>query len=230
MTPAEPVRVALANDYEMVVRGLAALLAGHEDRIRIVDLLVQENAHEPVDVVLYDVFGTGEVHTGDIGGLVENGRVGAVAVFTWNHDPELVDSALRQGVRGYLSKGLDGDELTDALVRLAQGETVVRHGGGRHGAAGERRWPGQLHDLSEREAEVLALITQGYDNETIAERLFISPNTLKTRIRNLYRRMGFENRVQAAIWGVKHGFETDTGASARTRRAVSGLLQPAEED
>ena len=148
--------------------------------------------------------------------------VGPIArpVFTWNHDPDLVDSAMRQGVHGYLSKGLDGDELSDALVRIAGDETVVMHTARRTRPSTERRWPGQLHDLSEREAEVLALITQGYENDAIARRLYISPNTLKTRIRNLYRRMGFENRVQAAVWGVKHGFETDSGATSQTRGRV----------
>ena len=64
---------------------------------------------------------------------------------------------------------------------------------------------------------MLALITQGYDNDAISTRLYISPNTLKSRIRTLYRKLGFENRVQAAVWGVKHGFETDSGASSNTR-------------
>lgn len=215
--PNSPIRVALANDYDLVVRGLAAVLAGHEDRVTVVELTVDDDISERVDVVLHDVFGTGEVHTGDVRRLVEDDRIGHVAVFTWNHDPGLVESAMRQGVHGYLSKGLDGDELSEALVRIAGGETVVMHTPRRTRPSTERRWPGQLHDLSEREAEVLALITQGYENDAIARRLYISPNTLKTRIRNLYRRMGFENRVQAAVWGVKHGFETDSGASSQTR-------------
>jgi DNA-binding NarL/FixJ family response regulator len=212
-----PVRLAIANDYEIVVRGLAALLAGRDDRVEIVDLSVATIPSASADVLLYDVFGCGEVHTGDVRALIDDSPW-AVAVFTWNHDDHLIELALANGVRGYLSKGLDADSLVDAIERIARGEIVVARPASSAGGA-DRCWPGKVHDLSEREAEVLALITQGYDNETIARRLYISPNTLKSRIRQLYRRMGFTDRVQAAIWGVKHGFETDSGATARTRDA-----------
>jgi len=204
-----PVRLAIANDYEVIVRGLAAMLEPYGDRIHIVELLVDEDVGQPVDVVLYDVFGSGEVHTGDIAQIVGQPHVGSVAVYTANFDQHLVDTALASGVSGYLSKGLTGKELADAVERLAEGETVVEYAPLRESDDEPRRWPGRTHDMTEREAEVLALITQGYENEVIAERLYISPNTLKSRIRNLYRKMGFENRVQAAVWGVKHGFEAD---------------------
>jgi two-component system, NarL family, response regulator LiaR len=215
-SPSTPVRLSIANDYEIVVRGVAAVLEPHADRIEIVELVAGESPSEHVDVVLFDVFGTGEVHTGDVQGAIEDAMYGNVAVFTDNLDAALVETALELGVRGYLSKSLSGAELADAVVRVANGEIVVNTRRG-SAPAPERRWPGKLHDLTEREAEVLALITQGYDNETIATRLYISPNTVKTRVRKLYRRMGFENRVQAAVWGVKHGFETDSGASSSTR-------------
>lgn len=214
--PNPPVRLTIENDYEIVVRGLAAVLAPFADRVEIVEVLAAEAPTEPVDVVLFDSFGTGEVHTGDVQRVLDDPRFEHVVVFTDNLDPALVQVARDLGVHGYLSKSMSGAELANAVVRVAGGEVVV--GSRRAGRASEgRRWPGQLHDLTEREAEVLALITQGYDNDTIATRLFISPNTVKSRVRTLYRRMGFENRVQAAVWGVKHGFETDSGASSSTR-------------
>jgi DNA-binding NarL/FixJ family response regulator len=211
-----PVTVALADDYEIVVRGLASLLSPFASRVRVVEVVIHGAVRSPVDVVLQDVFGAGEVHTGDVDDALRNDFVGAVAVFTWNFDPHLVAAALERGVRGYLSKGLTSLELVEAIERIAAGEVVVARSRSRSNH-GPRRWPGQLHDLSEGEAEVLALITQGYDNSAIAERLFISPNTLKSRIRSLYRKLGCQNRVQAAIWGIRHGFETDSGASSEHR-------------
>lgn len=214
-----PVRLAIANDYEIVVRGVAAMLEPFEDRVSIVDLAVDEGLSAAADVTLFDVFGSGEVHTGDITRVTSDPRSGAVAVYTANFDPALVRTAERLGLRGYLSKGLSAERLVDAVERLANGELVTEQAATTPTSRTEtdRRWPGKLYDLTEREAEVLALITQGYDNESIAGRLYISPNTVKTRIRTLYRKMGFDNRVQAALWGQKHGFETDTGASASTR-------------
>jgi DNA-binding NarL/FixJ family response regulator len=212
----KPLRVSIEDDYEVVVRGVAAMLAPHAERIEVVELLADEQPNEPVDVLLFDVFGSGEVHTGEVQRAVFDPLVNRVAVFTSNFDPALIDKARQLGVGGYLSKALSGDELADAIERVARGETVVSSPPERS-APNRRRWPGQLHDLTEREAEVLALITQGYDNDAISTRLYISPNTLKSRIRTLYRKLGFENRVQAAVWGVKHGFETDSGASSTTR-------------
>jgi DNA-binding NarL/FixJ family response regulator len=214
--PDRAVRLTIANDYEIVVRGLAAVLAPFSDRVEVVEILAADEPTESVEVVLFDCFGTGEVHTGDVQKVLADPCFTHVAVFTDNLDPALVQVALDLGVHGYLSKSMSGSELADAVVRVAAGEVVVSSQ--RSSApTKDRRWPGKLHDLSEREAEVLALITQGYDNDTIANRLFISPNTVKSRVRSLYRRMGFENRVQAAVWGVKHGFETDSGASSSTR-------------
>jgi len=214
--PSTPVRLSIANDYEIVVRGVAAVLEPYADKVEVVELVAGEPPHAPVDVVLFDVFGTGEVHTGDVQRVLDDSHFGHVAIFTDNLDLSLVETAMELGVHGYLSKSLSGAELADAVVRVAQGEIVVSSHRG-SSPAPERRWPGKLHDLTEREAEVLALITQGYDNDTIAKRLYISPNTVKTRVRKLYRRMGFENRVQAAVWGVKHGFETDSGADSSNR-------------
>jgi DNA-binding NarL/FixJ family response regulator len=215
---AEPVRLAIANDYEVVVRGVAAILEPYASRVRVVDLNVGDTPDAFVDVTLYDVFGTGEVHTGSVQDVLDDERTGVVAIYTSNTDPSLVDHALRLGVRGYLPKSLGAADLVDAIEQLAAGQLVILPPAPRDRTANARRWPGKLHDLTEREAEVLALITQGYDNETIARRLYVSPNTIKTRIRHLYRKMEFENRVQAAVWGMKHGFETDSGADASNRQ------------
>ena len=216
-----PVRLAIANDYEVVVRGVASMIEPFSDRAQIVDLAVQEPVDTQADVALFDVFGSGEVHTGDVHRVLDDPRVCHVAIYTLNFDRELIDTAQRMGITGYLSKALPGKELVDAICRIAEGEVVVRDAPVARRSPSPRRWPGKLHDLSEAEAEVLALITQGYDNQSIAERLYISQNTLKTRIRMMYRRLGFENRVQAAVWGIKHGFESDSGASA-ARRSGAG--------
>lgn len=216
-----PVRLAIANDYEVVVRGLASILEPFSERVQIVDLAVDEPVETEADVALFDVFGSGEVHTGDVRRVLDQPHVRHVAIYTFNFDQSLVDTARRMGVTGYLSKALPGSELVDAICRIAAGEVVVKETVVGRRSASPRRWPGKLHDLSEAEAEVLALITQGYDNAAIAQRLYISQNTLKTRIRMLYRRLGFENRVQAAVWGVKHGFEADSGASAMRRESAA---------
>lgn len=200
-----PTRVAIVDDYEIIVRGLAAMLEPFP-QIEVVELALGEPSITSLDVALYDTFGAAEAHLERIQPVIDHPDVGATIVYSANADPRLVDRALGRGARGYVAKSASAEQVVDAIVRVAAGEVVVERGAD-HPA--ERPFPGQGFDLTEREAEVLALITQGVDNATIAERLFISPNTVKSRIRGLYRKIGADNRVQAALWGVRHGFEAD---------------------
>ena len=67
-------------------------------------------------------------------------------------------------------------------------------------------WPGRGHGLSAREAEVLVLIAQGLSNQEIADRAFLSINSVKTYVRSAYRKIGVERRTQAVIWATRNGF------------------------
>ena len=71
-----------------------------------------------------------------------------------------------------------------------------------------------------REAEIIALITQGHTNLDIAERSHLSINSVKTYIRTAYRKMGVERRPQAVLWGVRHGFAA-TGPSPEEDAAAA---------
>jgi DNA-binding CsgD family transcriptional regulator len=70
-------------------------------------------------------------------------------------------------------------------------------------------WPGRAEGLTHREAEVIALITQGLSNQDVAARTFLSINSVKSYIRSAYRKMAVTTRSQAVLWGVKHGFTPD---------------------
>jgi DNA-binding NarL/FixJ family response regulator len=63
--------------------------------------------------------------------------------------------------------------------------------------------------LSDRESEILALITQGMSNAQVAKLTFLSPNTIKSYVRTIYRKIEVESRTQAVLWGVRHGFSPD---------------------
>ena len=73
--------------------------------------------------------------------------------------------------------------------------------------AGE--WPGRSHGLTARESEVMALIAQGLTNQEIAERAYLSVNSVKTHIRSAYRKIGVERRSQAVLWATRNGFLPD---------------------
>jgi DNA-binding CsgD family transcriptional regulator len=70
-------------------------------------------------------------------------------------------------------------------------------------------WPGRAEGLTDRESEILALITQGRSNAEVASLTFLSPNTVKSYIRTIYRKIAVASRTQAVLWGVNHGFAPD---------------------
>lgn len=197
-------RIAVVNDFDLVVHGVTSLLAPMAD-LEVVDVAVGATDVRPVDVALYDTFGAAHSRFERVRRLVDDGQVGAVAVYTSTWTPAAIDEAIGLGARGYLSKALNAADLADALRRIAGGELVVAGGdGGVRRAAG--RWPGEEHGLTEKEADVLALVVRGFENREIADALYISPDTVKSRIRTLYTKIGASSRVEAVLWGVDHGF------------------------
>jgi DNA-binding NarL/FixJ family response regulator len=205
-----PITVALVNDYDVVLAGLARMLDRYRDRALIVEIDANEPVEEVVDVVLYDSFAQPESDRDEVATLVANPRARRVVVYSWNLHPHLVANARRQGVHGYLSKTLPARQLVSALEAVHAGEVVISEPPPRHSrSAIGLDWPGRTEGLTDRESEVLALITQGMSNAEIAQLTFLSPNTVKSYIRTVYRKIGVASRTQAVLWGVAHGFSPD---------------------
>ena len=205
--PRTPLRLAIVNDYEVVIAGVAALLAG--ERIQVVETGASLAVLSDVDVVLYDTFGQVQGDGLDLEDFVRESGA-RVVVFSWNLQPDLIERAMANGASGYLSKALTGGEIVDAVERVFGGETVVLTGGGETSVGADGNWPGRGAGLSPREAEILALITQGLSNTEIAERAYLSINSVKTYIRSAYRKIEVTRRPQAVRWGMQNGFEPDT--------------------
>ena len=208
-TRTRPITVALVDDYDVVLLGLAKIIDRYRERVVVAEIDSNEPLEDGVDIVLYDCFAQPESDHEHIGVLVDNPRARHVVVYTWNFQAELVEAARRWGVHGYLSKALPARELIAALEAVNAGEIVVSDPPGRSGGINGLDWPGRDEGLSEREAEILALITQGLDNADVARRTFLSPNTVKSYIRTLYRKIGVASRTQAVLWGIDHGFAPD---------------------
>ena len=204
-----PITVALVDDYDLVVMGVAHILEQYRDKIVIAELDTNEPLADYIDIALYDSFAQPESDQSEISVLINSGRARHVVVYTWNFHPDLVENARRQGVHGYLSKGLPARELVAALQAVHSGEIVVSDPPGRARPPSGLNWPGRSEGLTDRESEILALITQGKSNADVAALTFLSPNTVKAYIRSIYRKIGVGSRTQAVLWGVGHGFTPD---------------------
>lgn len=201
-------RLAIVDDYAVVVAGVASFLAN--ERIDVVETGASEPVISDVDIVLYDTFGQIQGVGIDLEDFVRNSGGAKVVVYSWNLSAELVEQALAGGASGYLSKVLTGPAVAHALGRIMSGEIVVLAGDNETSAGAAGDWPGREAGLSPREAEVIALITQGLSNQEIADRAYLSINTVKTFIRSAYRKIDVTKRTQAVIWGVDNGFRPDT--------------------
>ncbi len=204
-----PVSVAIVNDYEVVVRGVAALLEP-EDDIHVVELEARGPITADIDVALFDTFGTSRIEDRLLRDVIDHPLVSHVVAYTSRVDPALIDFFLDAGGHGFVTKAASGPELADVIRRVHAGEIVV-HSGTDPVGIGEMagRWPGQAFGLTEVEADTLALVADGLENEAIANELYVSVNTVKARLKSIYRKIEVDNRVRAALWAAEHGFESD---------------------
>ena len=182
--PALP-RVAVVNDYELVVAGVAGMLAPYASRLTVAGaLLIDEPVKgPPVDLALYDTFGREGMELAGLERLLDKDKIRRVAVYTADVAEDTVSLSLSAGVGGYLSKATPAAELVGQLERVVAGEIVVETS--RAGASANRHvrmWPGKYAGLSERESEIVALVSLGRRNAEIADALFISVETVKTHL------------------------------------------------
>lgn len=225
-SPGDPIRLAIVDDYDVVVAGVAAMFADYADRVAVVDLAADEPVTEEVDIALFDTFAQPEADAAELDVLLANPLAHTVAVYTWVFEDDLVDTALHKGARGYLSKTLPANQLVDSLELIHAGEVVVSPAPADPIVAQD--WPGRAEGLTAREAEMLALIAQGRSNAEIASITYLSPNSVKTYIRSAYAKIGVTSRSKAVLWGVEHGLHVDRRRIDSWRRDLpTGLSQPA---
>jgi DNA-binding NarL/FixJ family response regulator len=196
MTATARPRVAVADDSEVTVAGLAAVMAPFSDRIDLVGAIaIDDPVKGRVDIALYDPFGRNGAGEERLAALVSRRGVARVAAYSLDLDGDAVARALHAGASGYLSKATPARELVDQLELLASDEQVVA---GPTGTDGPSRggWPGRELGLSERESEVVALAALGRRNSEIAKALYVSVDTVKTHLARSFRKLGVHNRTE----------------------------------
>jgi two-component system, NarL family, response regulator LiaR len=191
--PSGPIRVSLVNDYEIIVSGLAAMLAAYPERVCVVELDVNREPTRRADVALFDTF-AGRRHSLErAAAMVDDGVVDHVVLYTWDATADFLDRAHQVGVSGVILKSVGSERLVQALERTVAGERI----GLNHVTRSPRTE--QTAELSNREREVLALLALGSTNRQIANELYLSIDTVKSHMRRLYSKLGVNNRTQAAL-------------------------------
>ncbi|HEY1444429.1 MAG TPA: response regulator transcription factor [Acidimicrobiales bacterium] len=195
----KPIRVALVNDYMIVLEGLRGLLRSSEPEIEIVEMDVRKGPRRSVDVTLVDTYGEFESLSERVRALGADSSNGAIVVFSFSDRHEAVEHAMRAGAQGFISKSVPRQQIIAGIKAAAGGERVVLTQRSQRSQVDEAlRWPGRDIGLTERESEILSLLSTGMTNRELGTNLYVSANTIKTHLRSLYAKLGVRNRAQAA--------------------------------
>lgn len=194
----------MINDHELIIQGVAAMLEPYADVVRVVELDAGTTVAQPVDIALYDTYARTGFDGDDLDVLCAAPHIGQVVLFTWHLSEELIESARARGVTSAISKSVGAEDLVMELTRAHEGHLRVIPFEP-DPSLPTNSWPGRAAGLTPRESEIIALVTAGLSNNAIAERTYLSINSVKSYIRSAYRTMGVDSRSQAVLWGIDNG-------------------------
>ncbi|MGD2048200.1 MAG: response regulator transcription factor [Chloroflexota bacterium] len=209
MTSSRPIRVMLVDDHTMVRQGLATFLDVFDDlelagEASDGDEAIELCARLLPDVVLMDL-AMPEVD-GVTATRVIRQRFPMVQVLalTSFKEEELIQNALQAGAIGYLLKNVTADELAQAIRAAHAGRGTLSPEAAQALVHAATQPPTPGHDLTKRERTVLALMVEGLNNTEIAEKLVVSPSTIKSHVSHILRKLDVASRTEAVALAVRH--------------------------
>jgi two-component system nitrate/nitrite response regulator NarL len=219
-----PIRILVVDDHTLFRRGLTALLA-RDPRLHVIADAAdagqaQRKAQElQPDLILLDNHLPGVNGVDALPALMEAAPNARILMLTVSEDENDLAAALRGGAAGYLLKTIEGDDLTAAILRAMQGDSVVapemmsKLVAAYRGATG--RAPASpapaiapetsIAILSPRELDILRGIVRGASNKEIAREHGIAETTVKIHVQHVLRKLGVSSRVHAAVIAAEHG-------------------------
>jgi two-component system nitrate/nitrite response regulator NarL len=204
------------DDHTLFRKGLAELLE-RNPQISVAGVTGSaEEARQLLEELKPDVMVT-DLHMQPVDGLSllrqlqQEGNGIPTLVLTVSNAEEDLANVLRAGARGYLLKDMEPDDVADAIVRAARGETVVAPSmtmklvGLLQNNQPAAQQPASMLDLlTQREREILSHLALGESNKVIARQLDISHDTVKLHVRHILSKLSLTSRVEAAIFAVEH--------------------------
>ena len=197
----DPIRIMIVEDHAVVRQGLVALLRTVPDFSIVAEAADGRESielfrlHQP-DITLMDLRLPQMNGVEAITSIRVDFPQARIIVLTTFDGDEDIYRALQAGARGYLLKGMTGEELMDAIRSVYAGKSRIP------AAVAERM---SAPSLTARETEVLQLIVGGNSNKEIAAALYISEATVKTHINSLLSKLGVTDRTQAATTALQRG-------------------------
>lgn len=214
--PKDPIRVLIAEDHPLFRKGMRVLLSNEDDFAVVGEAETGQDAIARSldlmpDVVLMDLQmpgGSGIEATRAIAAASPTTKILVVTLF---EDDDSVFAALRAGARGYLLKDTDEEEMLRAIRAVANGEAIFGPAIASRVltlfAEGQTDRAPLFPTLTEREREILRLLTRGMRNAAIADALFLSPKTVANHLSNIFSKMQVADRAEAIVRARDAGLE-----------------------
>ena len=207
-------RIMIVDDHEVVRLGLNNLLARQPgwqvvaEASTVADAIQRADENEP-DVVLMDIRLGHESGIDACREIIKAHPDTKVIMLTSFAQDELLFNAISAGAVGYVLKQVGNDDLIRAITTVAQGNASLDPGvtGRVLAKLRDSTRSEAFADLSERELNVLALITQGKTNREIATSLYLGEGTIRNYVSNIFEKMGLGNRAEATAYAVRHNLD-----------------------
>lgn len=203
-----PIRILIADDHTLFRDGLRALLGSVPDTEVVgeaatgEEAIVQATTLSP-HVVLMDIQMPGMNGIEATLRILQANPAVGIVVLTMFEDDDSVFAAMRAGARGYVLKGADQAEMLRAIRAVASGEAIfgpaIAHRLLAFFAAKPSTPPLPFPDLTNREREVLDLLAAGHANVEIANRLYLSPKTIRNHVSSIFSKLQVADRAQAIV-------------------------------
>jgi len=220
VTGKDPVSLLICDDHKILTDALATVV-GLDDELRMVappvhtpdEAIALAHEHLP-DVVLMDIVFKGGGMTGieATREIKEASPSTKVVIMTAHNEDRLLVEAVEAGASGFLSKDEAAEEVLAAAKSAAEGEVLIDPATLTRLLAQVARQREEkrdamalLGDLTDREREILQLLAEGMRNDEIAQKLFISPQTVQTHVRNILGKLRVHSKLEAVAFAVKHG-------------------------
>ena len=204
----QKIKVILVDDHEMVCLGLKSFLNLQPD-VEVVgeagngldgiNLALELKPDVVVmDLVMPEMSGVEATLK-----LLEEWKEAKILVLTSYLDNEKIYPVIEAGAKGYMLKTSSAAEILNAIQKVARGELAIETEVDKKIKAHDMQ-PELHEDLTARERDILRLLAKGYDNQTIADELFISLKTVKTHVSNILAKLEVDDRTQAVVYAFKH--------------------------
>jgi DNA-binding NarL/FixJ family response regulator len=206
--------VVLAEDHGLM-RDAVKLVFDEAEDVDLVGEVGNGNdllpllARVEADVVLLDVQLPGLDGLGCLEAVAEHHPHVKVAMLSAVEDPQVIESAFRRGARAYILKSVNPFDLPATIRQIVDESVIHRALAAPDGSASPKRVTG----LSEKEMAVLAELANGYTNKQIAARLWLSEQTVKFHLRNIYRKLGIKSRTEALRYAYEHDLASSSTPS-----------------